>query len=194
LCRFGVTESKDTNATPAPAASSSLGGLTFSDDMSASAGVLSNFLDQLHTNVPTFIVHTNDEDPRVRASCLLAFRKVAALLGPEALALVAEREPSGDSNAFDHFVSEMGPAVVKLHPDRLRGYLDGTVWYFTSRWNVVRGNASIFLAHLLASATADDRRKINVNANVSALIKMLDQPTPEVRAKAAKGLGLLHEC
>ena len=65
-------------------------------------------------------------------------------------------------------------------------------------------------ATLLAAAAPDDRRQINANAVCngvvsqslgpvtdccfgSALIKLLDEKQPEVRSKAAKGLGLLFD-
>jgi len=169
LCRFGVAEDAR-------------------DEL-----VVGNFLDQVHNNIPVFIVHANDEDEKVRKNCLLAFRKVAALIGEEMVELVSSKEPDSDSQAFDDFVLRLTPIMLKLHADRLRGYLDVVVSYFTSRWNVVRANAAILLAHLLRAASPEDRRRVNVNVVVQALVKLLANQTAEVRGKAAKGLALLSE-
>lgn len=191
---FRLRPSFDRNEAVRTAAFTLFGELCrFGAEERADSGLIANFIDQVHTNVPIFLAHVNDEEAKVRAACILGLRKVAALLGEDILKIVEERDPNADVSTYDDFLTAMSVALVKRYPDRLRNYLDGTISYFTSTWHVIRANAATLVATLLASSTAEDRKQINVNHVVTALIGLLDKQTPEVRGKAARGLGLLKE-
>ncbi len=55
------------------------------------------------------------------------------------------------------------PVQTSTYADRVRGYIETSLGYFTSKWTVVRGNAAIFTALIVAHATPEMRKTININ-------------------------------
>eukprot|EP00461_Guttulinopsis_vulgaris_P004591 UN04593 len=64
MCRFGVRPGAETDE-------------TFNEDVN------NNFLEQLHTNVPIYLVHIWDKETIVRKAALTGLQSVASLLHPE---------------------------------------------------------------------------------------------------------------
>ena len=150
----------------------------------------SSFMDQIHENLVTFVVHMNDEDEEVRLACHEAFKALASLAGTKIADCIAEA--SCEPYAYDAFAEEIAPLLVEAFPDRLGNYLDHCVVYYKSTWNVIRGNAALLSAHLLASSSADARQRVNVNNMCNCLTKLLGENSSAVRGKAAKALSYLY--
>jgi hypothetical protein len=74
----------------------------------------------------------------------------------------------------------------------LRGYTDAAVGYFSSSWQVVRGNAVMLAANLMSSTSANDRNKYSLSSVTANVLKMMTQENPVVRSRTAKALSLLH--
>jgi len=154
-------------------------------------GLVKNFIDQVHTNVPIFIVHLNDEDEKVRQSCLDGFKKVSVLLHQDIQAIV--HETTTDPEMYDDFIRKICPLIGQLFPQRLRSYVDSGIDYFTSFWHTIQGNAAIFSATLVATAAEDKRRSINIHSLCQALIKLLGHKEAVVRERSARAISLLHD-
>jgi len=153
-------------------------------------GLKNNFIDQIHGNLPIFIVHICDEDKDVRVACIEAFKKLSTLM-EESIKNVIEEAPL-DENQFDEFAHKIAPLIVKHYADRLRGYMDTTQAYFDSKWPIIIAAACILAGEMLAATTSDDRRIINTHVIVSAIYKLLKHQTDNLRSKAAKALSFLH--
>lgn len=154
-------------------------------------GLINNFIDQLHTNIPIYVVHLNDEDDKVRECCLLSFKQVALLLDKRLKCVIDEG--STEAHVYDNFVSAMCPLLGEIYHTRLRSYVDGIQEYFNSPWMNIRGNAAFFAGNLLASAPKNYRGNINSNALVAAILNLLKHENPLVRSRAAKAVSLLYD-
>jgi len=153
-------------------------------------GLKNNFIDQIHGNLPIFIVHLVDEDKEARDACAEAFKKFGSLMDTEMNECI-NQSPS-DENQFDEWANRIAPLMVKNYGDRLRGYMDTTQTYFDSKWNAIRAAACILAGEMLAATSPEDRRIINTKVIIEGLIKLLKAPTDTLRSKAAKSLSLLH--
>jgi len=153
-------------------------------------GLKNNFIDQIHGNLPIFIVHLVDEDKEARDACAEAFKKFGALMDTEMNECI-NQSPS-DESGFDEWANRIAPLMVKNYGDRLRGYMDATTSFFDSKWNAIRAAACILAGEMLAATTPEDRRMINTKVIIEGLIKLLKAPTDTLRSKAAKSLSLLH--
>lgn len=167
LCRFGTNQGK------------------------SNAGLVSNFHDQLHQNLPLFVMHVVDEEEPVRVACAEALVKVSELLEPGVKEVVAAAPT--DEGMWDGFVTQLCPLLTKAYPTRVRSYIDASQEYFNSKWMSVRGNSAVFAATLVASASPEVRKAINVNSLFQSLVKLLGHENPLVRTRSAKALSLLWE-
>lgn len=68
------------------------------------------------------------------------------------------------------------------------------VGFFRSSWMQIRSNAAIAAAYLLFYLTEEGKRRVNLEHVVSALISLLREQDPKVRANCAKALSVLWEC
>lgn len=162
-----------------------------SGNASGLAGLLNNFMDQVHTNVPIFVAHINDEHEEVRKSAVDALHLLAPLLGPEIVEVAKTATP--EPYQWDAFTTEITLKLTKVHGARVRGYADGCTEYFNSRWMCIRGNAAYMAASLVAQSSAEVRRTVNINALCNNLTGLLSHESPLVRARAAKAISLLHD-
>jgi len=145
----------------------------------------------VHAAVPIFAVHANDAVADVRQATVEAFRALGPLLGADSFGPVLA-EASGEPYAYDELVQTLCPQLNRVHPDRLRLYLDSTTSYFTALSISIRGNAAYFAGVLVATADEQQRKTISIPALTAELLKLLDDPQAAVRARAAKALSLLH--
>jgi len=153
----------------------------------------SSFLEQMHTNLPLFVAHLNDEDAKVRAEVFTGFVKMSALLHPDIEKLCQDQGDELDRDDIDTFVLELSRHLAAHHGDVIRGYVDTSLTYFTSQWISIRQTACYFVACLLRFADESTRNKLNIKGTVSALVKMLSEEDVETRNKVARGLAALHE-
>jgi len=154
-----------------------------------------NFIDQVHFNVPIYLVHLNDEDTGVSECALKGLRKVLPLLHADLVELVNRSEVDEDN--YDYFINDCTKLLALHFGDRLRGYLDACVGYFGSNWTKIRANAVYILGclirHSSESKLADARKKLNLHSLTAALVKMLEQDDEDVRNKTVKALSLLYD-
>ena len=150
-----------------------------------------DFLEHVHTNLPIFILHLLDESAAVRHACQAGLKAVAGLLDPAFAALVGES--ACEAAGYDELVYRAAPVLAGVYPQHVRGYIDTSVAYFGSKWVELRGAAALLSCCLLANASEAVRKSITVSALVTQLLKLLEEPNANVRAKAVKGLAYLHD-
>lgn len=132
---------------------------------SMDAGVRENFMDQVHANVPIFIVHSNDAVEEVRTATIEGFRQLAPLLGDEFVSVLADA--SGEPSNYDELVQKLSPLLNTIHPGRLRGYLENTTQYFTSQSNSMRANSAYLAGVIISTASNEQRRTVSIPALTS---------------------------
>ena len=158
---------------------------------SVDGAVDSDFVDQLHQFLPVYLIHLHEDDAHVRLAVQDALRQLSALLEPQLAAALctASTEPS----QYDELLHRLAPLLASLYPQHVRGYLDTCQTYFASGWQALRGSSALLACIVLASATSEVRRGVVVSGLIAALVKLLDEPNSEVRAKAVKGMAYLYD-
>jgi hypothetical protein len=187
MCRFGVRAEVAAAAPPGK----------YDEDVN------NNFLEQVHTNVPIYLVHLWDIDANVRKAAMEGLKYLALLLHPELESFCDENlgkigqtnvtfYDEDDSNSFLHKISLL---LCTHHNDRLRGYMDSCLGYYSSSWNQIRGNAAyltgVFIRH--SEVQPGTRKKLNLHSITSALVKLLDQHDAAVRNQTSKALAFLYD-
>eukprot|EP00479_Gromia_sphaerica_P012802 TRINITY_DN688_c0_g1_i1.p1 TRINITY_DN688_c0_g1~~TRINITY_DN688_c0_g1_i1.p1 ORF type:complete len:226 (+),score=28.39 TRINITY_DN688_c0_g1_i1:141-818(+) len=151
-----------------------------------------NFEDQVHTNLPTYVVHLNDEDYKVSEACRDSLAIVADLVDIAELTDLLENF-SARPDEYDSFVRDFCPIFTQNFPRRLTAYLQAATGYFKSNWSVVRGNAAMFAGHLIASVPERRRRTVDLGSVINEIFQLLGAQNANVRSRSAKVLSYLHE-
>eukprot|EP00808_Paulinella_micropora_P010521 g49339.t1 len=161
-----------------------------SADAEAIGGIKNNFVDQVHSMLPLFLVHLADEKKEVAEECCTALKRVGQLMSKAAQDVIntANTEPE----QFGDLAHGLMPVIVQENPERLRGYIDTIADYFKSKWVSIQAHACTLAGELLAATKPEDQRLINVRQMVEMLTGALKSPEEPVRIQAAKALGLLH--
>eukprot|EP00455_Lapot_gusevi_P007706 TRINITY_DN13297_c0_g1_i2.p1 TRINITY_DN13297_c0_g1~~TRINITY_DN13297_c0_g1_i2.p1 ORF type:complete len:147 (+),score=56.11 TRINITY_DN13297_c0_g1_i2:151-591(+) len=143
------------------------------------------------TNVPIFLVHLNDEDENVRKACLEGFLRVVRMLNVAGMTEATENF-SGEPYDYDLYIESISPFLVSNYQNFLAGFLQALVAYYRSNWHVIRANSAIVTGNLVRVMAPEVRRRVDVSDTCRALLALLNEPNPIVRAKSAKALSFLH--
>ena len=150
-----------------------------------------DFSDQLHQFLPIYLVHLHEDDGIVRLAVHDGLKQLSALLDPQIQSLLIDS--STDQSQYDELVHRLAPLLSSLYPQHVRGYLDTCVTYFTSGWQSLRGASALLACAVLASAASEVRKGVVVSGLIAALVKLLDEPNAQVRAKVVKGMAYLYD-
>jgi len=159
------------------------------------------FYDQIHSNLPSIVLHINDENDEVQKSFRRALAAVGPLLNDANLnTLLTTGHIFSAENDIDYheFVNaHLSKALIQGWPDRLNSYIQICINpYFNSEWDVIKGNAAYFIGSLMGHIPEDEdvRKNIGINSGhtAKALVALLTEKSPVVRQKASESLSMLH--
>uniref|UniRef100_UPI00358F9D33 maestro heat-like repeat-containing protein family member 1 isoform X2 n=1 Tax=Myxine glutinosa TaxID=7769 RepID=UPI00358F9D33 len=150
------------------------------------------FAEQLHTNLASLLVHLNDEDPAVRKACKFALREAGPLLGSSAVATMFRKHLLEEATLiYGGFCSDLAKLVVQDFPDKVPFYVLSCVTFFKSIWPIIRGNAAMLVGFFMGFMPAEAMQGVSLEHVCGAVLALLKDPAPYVRAHAADALGLL---
>jgi len=156
------------------------------------------FLDQIHINLPSIILHINDEDYDVRKSFRKLLFTIAPLLHYELQQLLSTSyifnvDSDGDYNEFLRM--HLSKLLVKVFPERINPYIETSINpYFTSQWDQIKGNAAFFVATLMYNVPEEVREDLSINVGFISreLVQLLQERSPNVRIQASAAISLLY--
>ncbi|CAN0069578.1 unnamed protein product [Lampetra fluviatilis] len=151
------------------------------------------FLEQVHTNLVSILLHLNDEHPDVRKACKFALRTIGSLLGSEAIGTMFQKHLLEDANLhYGEFMNDLAKYIIKDFPDKVNFYLMSCVSFFKSTWAEIRGNAVMLVGFFLGNVANETLQSISLEHVCGAVIILLKDPSAAVRTKAAEALSLFH--
>lgn len=157
----------------------------------------SQFVEQCHDLLPSFLLHINDDDDSVRVACKTTMVSIAPFLDNEEIEKLFTG-PGFDPNRplnYDDFIHYLSKFLIAAFPNRLNYYLMTAVEpYFKSQWPVIRASAATFVGALLGNIPKEKRQALNLNPSriSKALVVLMAEASPQVRKKAAFAVSLLH--
>ncbi|KAK7115260.1 maestro heat-like repeat-containing protein family member 1 isoform X1 [Littorina saxatilis] len=152
------------------------------------------FLEQIHSNIVSLLLHLNDVDPEVRKSCKYALRLLGPLMGSQAINEKFQKHLLEEANLFyGEFMNDLSKLIIQDFPDKVNFYVMGCVAFFKSSWSEIRSNAAMFVGFLLGNLPKERQTDITKEHVCNALILLLKDPSPMVRAKAAEAMSLLYD-
>ncbi|EGD80633.1 hypothetical protein PTSG_01221 [Salpingoeca rosetta] len=152
------------------------------------------FLEQIHSNLVSFILHLAEDDPDVCAAVARALLKLGPLLESDELTSLFEKcLGDGKSLHYAEFLAELSRVLIKDFRDKVSFYTMSTADFFKAYRQDIRCNAALFMGELLHSIPADDRRDITKEHVCGELVRLLKDPDTKVRQQAAESISLLYD-
>ncbi|OWF48217.1 Maestro heat-like repeat-containing protein family member 1 [Mizuhopecten yessoensis] len=152
------------------------------------------FLEQIHSNLVSLLLHLNDPKKEVIKACKGALRQLGPLMESEDVNSKFQKHLLEDGNLhYGEFMNDLSKVLIQDFPDKVNFYAMGCVAFFKSSWPEIKSNAALFIGFLLVNLPNGKHGLISKEHICSALIMLLKDSTPEVRAKAAEAISLLYE-
>jgi len=149
------------------------------------------FYEQLHNNLPSVILHLNDDAESVRNSCRTALNSLAFLYRSEEV----QNLFSTPFTDYHEFLNDLSQTLINSYPERLNYYIMTSInEYFKSPWNSIKANAAIFVGFMMGNLLEDKRKTANLNPGLisKAFIALLKERDPKVRKACADAMSLMH--
>lgn len=155
------------------------------------------FYEQIHSNLPLLVLHTNDEHPDVVNACKRSLRSLGPLLRAQEIHEFFQSDNFNPDRQlkYDYFLDELCKLLVTHYPERMNYLVMTSVNLFKSDWDQIKANAASFVGFLLGNLPVDKRNESNLNPALvaNALVLLLTDKNPLVRQKAAEAMSLLHD-
>lgn len=152
------------------------------------------FLEQIQTNFVSLLVHLNEGDPVVVAACKGALQKVGPLMRSERVnGMFQKHLKPEESLLYADFLNDLCKLIVQDFPEKVNFYVMNAVTFFKSMWAEVKCNAALFVGYMLGNLPLDKSGLISKEHICEALILLLRDPSPLVRASTAEAMSLLCE-
>ncbi|KAL4234897.1 Mroh1p [Mactra antiquata] len=152
------------------------------------------FLEQIHSNLVSLLLHLNDPDVEVKKACKFTLRKTGSLLGSESINTMFQRLLLDDANLhYGEFMNDLSKLIIKDFPEKVNFYVMGCVSFYKSMWSEIKSNAALFTGFLLGNLPEERQSIISKEHVCAALILLLKDPNPNVRSAAAEAISLLDK-
>lgn len=151
------------------------------------------FLEQIHANVISLLLHLNDPELEPRAACKQALRQLSPLLESAALDSMCQTHLVNEGALhYGEFVNDLSKILIKDFPDKINFYTMNCVSFFRSDWKEIKANAAMLAGFLLGNLPTEQHKLITKEHVCGELIRLLKDPAVVVRQKAAEAMSLLY--
>ncbi|XP_052229832.1 maestro heat-like repeat-containing protein family member 1 isoform X3 [Dreissena polymorpha] len=152
------------------------------------------FLEQIHSNFVSLLLHLNDPDNDVKKACKSALKQVGTLIGSDSINKMFQKFLLEESNLhYGEFMNDLSKLIIQDFPEKVNFYVMGCVSFYKSVWPEIKSNAALFTGFLLGNLPEERQGVISKEHVCAALILLLKDPTPSVRSTAAEAMSLLDK-
>ena len=119
------------------------------------------FLEQVHANMVSLLLHLNEADADVRKACKAALKMLGSLLGSEKVNAMFQQHLREDASLlYADFMNDLCKLLIDDFPEKMNFYSMNSVGFFKSEWWEIKANAAIFIGFLLGNLPVEKRRII----------------------------------
>eukprot|EP00794_Sanderia_malayensis_P004075 gene4075-4629_t len=152
-----------------------------------------SFLEQIHTNFISILLHLNEE-PEVNKACKAALRQLGPRLGSESINEMFQKHLiEGGHLHYGEFTNNLARLIIADFPDKVNFYVMSCVSFLKSSWADIRANSATLAGFLLGNLSDSVKETVSKQHVCSALIMLLKDASPKVRSKAAEAMSLLFD-
>ena len=154
------------------------------------------YMEQIHSNFVSFILHLNESDENVIKACKSVLRSVGPLIESNQVNDLFQTGLIDNKSSFHYgeFLNDLAKLLANEFPEKISFYIMNSVSNFKSQWTEIRCNAVLFAGFMLGHLSKDKQSLLSKEHITNALIKLLrEDPSPSVRQRAAEAISLLSE-
>ncbi|XP_011410499.2 PREDICTED: maestro heat-like repeat-containing protein family member 1 [Amphimedon queenslandica] len=150
------------------------------------------FHEQIQTNFVSLLLHLNEGDPTVVMATKSSLQKLGPLIKSEKINNMFQKHLNPeDSILYADFLNDLCKLIVVDFTEKVNFYIMASVQFFKSMWPEVRGNAALFVGYMMGNLPKEKIGIVSKEHVCEALIHMLKDNSPLVRASTAEALSLL---
>ncbi|TSK34778.1 Maestro heat-like repeat-containing protein family member 1 [Bagarius yarrelli] len=151
------------------------------------------FKDQIHNVLVSLLLHLSDPSAHVVKACKYAMRVCAPVMGSEQIINMFQNHLHEERSLhYGEFINDLVKYLIQDFPGMLNFYHATVIQFFKSNWPEIRASAAMFIGFLLANLPEEHFTCMNMGIVTKALVMLLQDPDPLVRAKAAEAMGQFH--
>ncbi|XP_027005039.2 maestro heat-like repeat-containing protein family member 1 isoform X2 [Tachysurus fulvidraco] len=151
------------------------------------------FKDQIHNVLVGLLLHLSDPSTQVVKACKYSMRVCAPVLGSEMITNMFQNHLHEEKSLhYGEFINDLVKYLIQDFPGMLNFYHVTVIQFFKSNWAEIRASAAMFIGFLLRNLPDEHFSHINMGIVTKALVMLLQDPDPLVRAKAAEAMGHFH--
>eukprot|EP00042_Codosiga_hollandica_P058679 m.888514 g.888514 ORF g.888514 m.888514 type:complete len:837 (+) comp59932_c0_seq4:158-2668(+) len=152
------------------------------------------FLEQIHANFMSLLLHLNEADAEVRLACKVALKQIGPLLESTKTNEMFQKHLVDDGTLqYGDFMNDLSKIMIGDLDDKINFYVMSNISFFKSERVELKANAAIFTGFLLGNLHMSARKYITKEHVCGELIRLLRDPAVVVRIRAAEAMSLLHE-
>jgi len=164
-------------------------------------------------NLPTIVLHLQDNDANVIRACKICLKDIVPQLGGKKMVALFDTESfhtvddvvvdkkDGKKSAdlstelldFDVFAEQFAKVFIEEFSNRISDLVMNLVVFYKSDWAGVCAGAVLIIGHLLANINEEMRGRVNLRHTCAGLVSLLRHSNPLIREKASKVMGMLYE-
>ena len=151
------------------------------------------FIDQIHSILPTLLLHTNDEDEDVTLACKKTLNQVSPLLKSPKLQQFCEiaHKKSLAQFHYGEFLNNVAKSLIAEIPEKLNFFITSNVQFFKSANPKLRANAALLVGFLVGNLPEEQSHVVSIDHVLNSLTALLKDSDVQVRSYTAESLGLL---
>lgn len=151
------------------------------------------FVEQALNSLVTLLVHLNEDDKRAVRACKQCLKMLGPLLGSDGTNNMFQKHLPEDSHLhYGEFINDLTKVLVVDFEDYVPNFVTSGLSHLRSPHPIIQCNAAVLLGFLLGNLRPAYHDKASSDSVCAALLVLLKSDVPELRAKAAEALGLLH--
>lgn len=151
------------------------------------------FKDQIHNVLVSLLLHLSDPSAHVVKACKYAMRVCAPVIGSEQITNMFQNHIHEERSLhYGEFINDLVKYLIQDFPGMLNFYHATVIQFFKSNWPEIRASAAMFIGFLLGNLPEEHFTCMNMGIVTKALVMLLQDPDPSVRAKAAEAMGHFH--
>lgn len=138
------------------------------------------YMEQIHSNFVSFILHLNEEDESVKKACKLVLKKSGQLIQSDQINELFQTCLLEKKHLhYGEFINDLSKLLVTEFPEKISFYIMNSVSNFKSQWTEIRSNAVLFAGYMLGHLDKESQSVLskehitNGNLKVSKLIIIL---------------------
>ncbi|KAG1682946.1 Maestro heat-like repeat-containing protein family member 1 [Nymphon striatum] len=151
------------------------------------------FVEQIHNNFVSLLLHLNDSEEVVAKACKCTLKVLGPLMDAPNINNMFQKHLLEDGVLrYTDFINDLSKEIIADVGDKVNFYVTSCIQFFKSSHSYMQANAVLLAGCLLGNLPEEKRKDISKEHICGALVLLLKDAPPVVKMKAADAMSVLH--